>query len=79
MLILITYGENLKGNKYHGGNSKMVFIPKKLTFDALLVMVHEIIRANPNKFVCELRSSFNTDCRVARSKIKKMIKIYILC
>ena len=48
----------------------MVFAPKNMTIDALLVMVHEIVGANPNRFVYELRFLFKTDNNVAKLNIK---------
>ena len=48
----------------------MVFVPKNLTFHALLVMMHEIFSVESNRFVYELIYLFNTDSRVARLKIK---------
>ena len=68
--ILITYGENCEGNKYHRGNIEMIFAPKNMTIDALLVMVNEIVGVDLNKFVYKLRSLFKTDGKVTRLNIK---------
>ena len=48
----------------------MVFAPKNMTINALLVMVYEIIGANPYRFVYELKSLFKTDDNVAKSNTK---------
>ena len=48
----------------------MVFSPKNMIVDALLVMVYEIVGANPYRFVYELKSLFKTDDNVAKSNTK---------
>ena len=68
--LYITYGGNWVGNIYHGGNTNMVFVEKKLTVDELLVKVHEIVGCDPNRFVYELRYLLNIDGKVVRLNIK---------
>ena len=41
-----------------------------MTYHVLLMMVHEIICADLNSCVYELRSLLNTNCKIARFKIK---------
>ena len=48
----------------------MVFVQKKLMADELLVKVHKIVGYDPNRFVYELRSVFDTDSKVVRLNIK---------
>ena len=49
----------------------MAFVQKKkLTVDVLLVKFHEIVGCDPNRFVYELRSLFDTDGKVVRLNIK---------
>ena len=41
--LYLTYGRIWVENKYHGGNTNMVFVDKTLTVYELLVKVHEIV------------------------------------
>ena len=70
MRILINYDGYLEGNIYKDSYLEVVFVPKNLTYEVLLVMVHEIICVCFNSCVYELRSLFNTNDKVARFKIK---------
>ena len=68
--LYLTYGGIWVENKYHGGNTNMMFVDKTLTVYELLVKVHEIIVCNLDRFVYELVSVFDTDGRVIRLNIK---------
>ena len=54
------------------GYSKMAFVLRNLTYEVLLVMVHEIVCANLNSCVYELKSLLNINDKIARFKIKKI-------
>ena len=68
--ILITYGGNWKGNTYKGSLSEMLFVLSNLTYEALLVLVYEIVHIDPNRFVYDFRSLLNTHGKMARFKIQ---------
>ena len=67
--LYITYGGIWVENKYHRGNTNMVFVDKTLSVYELLVKVHEIV-VYLDRFVYELVSVFDTDGRVIRFNIK---------
>ena len=49
----------------------MAFVQKKkLTVDVLLVKFHEIVGCDPNRFIYELRSLFNTNGKMVKLNIK---------
>ena len=48
----------------------MVFVPSNLTYEALLVMVDEIVRTYPNSFVYDLKSFLNVHGKMIRFKIQ---------
>ena len=48
----------------------MVFVSRNLTYEILLVMVHEIVCAGLNNCVHELKILFITNGKMARFKIK---------
>ena len=48
----------------------MVFVPKNLTYETLLVVVHEIVCFDLNSCVYELRYLLNTNNKMVRFKIK---------
>ena len=68
--ILINYDGYWKGNIYKDGYLEMVFVPRNLTYEILLVMVHEIVCSNLSKYVYELRSLLNINGKIIRFKIK---------
>ena len=68
--LYLTYGGIWVENKYHGGNTNMVFVDKTLTVYELLVKVHEIVGCDPNRFFYKLASVFDTDSKVVRLNIK---------
>ena len=68
--LYLTYSEIWVGNKYHGGNTNIVFVEKNLMVYELLVKVHEIVGCDLNRFVYELVSVFDIDDRVVRLNIK---------
>ena len=68
--LYLTYVEIWVENKYHGGNTNMVFLDKTLTVYKLLVKVYEIVIYDLDRFVYELVSVFDTDGRVIRLNIK---------
>ena len=47
-----------------------------MTIDELLVKVHEIVSCDPNRFVYELRSLFDTNGKVVRLNIKTNKDLY---
>ena len=57
-------------NIYNDCYPKMVFVPKNLTYETLLVIVHEIVCVDLNSCVYELRSLLNINDKIARFKIK---------
>ena len=68
--ILINYDGYWKGNIYKDGYLEMVFVRRNLTYEALLMMVHEIVYADLNNCVYELSFSLNINGQIARFKIK---------
>ena len=68
--ILISYGEHWEWNIYKDGYLEMVFMRRNLTYEALLMMVHEIVYADLNNCVYELSFSLNINGQIARFKIK---------
>ena len=68
--ILIIYGGNWEGNTYNDGLSWMLFVPSNLTYEVLLVLVHEIVGAYPGSCVYDIRSLLNTHSKMARFKIQ---------
>ena len=53
-----------------GGFKETTFVHKNLTYEDLLSTVHEIVRANHNSFVYEMKSLLNIARKIARFKIK---------
>ena len=58
--ILINCGGYWEGNIYKDGYPNMVFVPKNLTYETLLVVVHEIVCFDLNSCVYKLKSLLNT-------------------
>ena len=48
----------------------IVFVHSNLTYEVLLDLVHEIVCANLNSCVYEIKSLLNTKGKIARFKIK---------
>ena len=48
---IIIYSENCEENVYNDGLSDMLFILLNLIYEALLVIIHEIVYADPKKCV----------------------------
>ena len=48
----------------------MVFVPSNSTYEALLMMVDEIVRTYPNSFVYDLKSLLNVHGKMIRFKIQ---------
>ena len=53
-----------------GGLSEMVLVLSNLTYESLVVLMHRIVHANPNFFVYNTRSLFNTHEKIVRFKIE---------
>ena len=47
-----------------------IFVPTNLTYEAFLVMVHEIVCDDFSSCVYELKSLLNTNGKIAKFKIK---------
>ena len=50
-------------------------MPKNLIYEILLVMMHEIVCADPNKYVYELKFLLNTNDKITRFKIKNNMDV----
>ena len=48
----------------------MIFVLRNLTYDGMLVMMHEIFCIDPNSYVYKLRFLLNTNNKITRFKIK---------
>ena len=68
--IIIIYDGIWEGNAYKGSILEIVFVPSNLTYDSLVVLVHRIVRADPNCFVYDLKSLLNTHDKIVRFKIE---------
>ena len=68
--LLINCGGYWEGSIYNDGYLEMVLVHKNLTYKVLLVMVHEIVCADINSCVYEIKSLLNTNATIARFKIK---------
>ena len=61
---------DIENEIYKDGYPEMVFMPRHLTYEALLIMVHEIVCVDLNSCVYGLWSLLNTNDKIARFKIK---------
>ena len=68
--LLINCGEHQEESIYKGSFSEITFVHRNLTYEELLSTVHEIVCADRNSFVYEMKSLSNTIEKIARFKIK---------
>ena len=68
--ILVRCGGHWKGNIYNNSYPEMIFMPRNLTYETLLVIVHEIVCVYLNSCAYELRFRLNTNGKIARFRIK---------
>ena len=68
--LLINCSGYWEGSIWKDGYLEMIFVHKNLTYEVLLVMLHEIVCADLNSCVYEIKSLLNTNATIARFKIK---------
>ena len=68
--IIINYGGIYDGNTYKGDLSDMVLVPSNMNYEYFVFLEHKIVRADPNCFVYDIRSLYNTHGKIVRFKIE---------
>ena len=67
----------MKRSIYQGGDGKITLVDRNLRYEDLLSTVHEMVEADRNSFVYEMRSLLKASRKTVKFKIK-MIEIYNL-
>ena len=69
--LIINFGGHWERNIYKGGDEEITLVDRNLTYEDLLSTVHDIVEADRNSFVYEIRSLLNTFGKIVKFKIKK--------
>ena len=48
----------------------MVLVPSNINYESFVFLVHKIVRVDPNCFVYDIRSLYNTYGKIVRFKIE---------
>ena len=75
--LIINFGGHWEGSIYQGGDAEIILVDFNLRYEDLLSTVHEMVKADRNSFIYEMRSLLNASRNSVKFKIK-MIEIYNL-
>ena len=67
--LIINFGGHWKRSIYHGGDAEIILVDKNLRYEDLLSTVHEMVEADRNSFVYEMRSLLNASRKTVKFKI----------
>ena len=68
--LIINFGGHWEGCIYQGGDAEITLVDRNLRYKNLLSMVHEMVKADHNNFIYEMRSLLNASKKTIKFKIK---------
>ena len=68
--LIINFGKHWEGSIYQGGDAEITLVDRNLRYEDLLSTVHEIVEADRNSFVYEMRYLLNASGKTVKFKIK---------
>ena len=76
--LIINFGGHWKRSIYQGGDVEITLVDRNLRYEDLLSTVHEMVEADHNSFVYEMRSLLNTFGKTIKFKIKNDINVQFM-
>ena len=70
MQLIINFGGQWEKNIYESGDSEIILVDTNLRYEDLFSTVHEMVEADHNSFVYEIRSLLNADGKTVKLTIK---------
>ena len=70
--LIIYFGGHWKGSIYQGGDVEITLVDRNLRYEDLLSTVHEMVNADHNSFVYEIKSLLNVSGNTVKLKIKNV-------
>ena len=68
--VIINFSEHWEGSIYQSGDVEINLVDRNLRYEDLLSTVHEMVEADRNSFVYEMRYLLNTSRKTVKFKIK---------
>ena len=73
--LIINFGGHWEGSIYRGGDAEIILVDTNLRYEDLFSTVHEMVEADRNSFVYEIKSLLNACGKTVKLKIKNDIDV----